>query len=101
MPQAAKEPSNDPLYRFTIYIAGDTELSRRAQLNLRQILETSIPRLYALDVIDVFINPLVAIHNRVTITPMAVKTFPEPLRKVIGDFTDRNKVLVGLGIDAA
>lgn len=84
--------------RITLYIAGDTDLSRRAEANLRRIMEEIPSRRFILDVIDVVINPRLAIQDRVTITPMAVKTYPLPVRKVIGDFTDRGKVLSGLGI---
>jgi circadian clock protein KaiB len=91
---------DDPKYRFMLYIAGDTDLSRRAEANLRQIIETCLPRQYVIEVIDVIVNPRAALQDRVTITPMAVKTVPVPMRKVIGDFTDRDKVLSGLGIAA-
>jgi len=90
---------SDPDYRFALYIAGDTDLSRRAEANLRRIFENCLPRQYVLEVIDVVINPRLAMQDRVTITPMAVKLHPEPIRKVIGDFTDRCKVLSGLGIE--
>lgn len=101
MSQVGEAVGGDPQYRFTLYIAGDTDLSRRAETNLRQILESCLPRQYLLDVVDVVINPRLAIQDRVTITPMAVKMHPAPLRKVIGDFADRSKVLSGLSIDAA
>jgi circadian clock protein KaiB len=91
----------EPEYRFTLYVAGDNDMSRRAEANLRGIIEGCIPRRYALDVIDVVADPKRAIQDRVTITPMVAKFCPAPLRKVIGDFTDRQKVLIGLGIDAA
>lgn len=88
----------DPKYHFTLYIAGENDLSQRAEANLRRIIESSLPQQYSLKVVDVFINPRTAMQERVTITPMAVKTQPAPTRKVIGDFTNREKVLSGLGI---
>jgi circadian clock protein KaiB len=91
----------EPKYRFTLYIAGDNDMSRRAETRLREIIEDCIPGRYALDVIDVVADPKRAIQDRVTITPMVAKFCPAPLRKVIGDFSDRQKVLIGLGIDAA
>lgn len=87
-----------PAYRLTLYLAGDTDLSRRAETNLREILESLLPNQYVLEVIDIVSNPRLAIQDRVTITPMAVKLHPPPIRKVIGDFTDRSKVISGLGI---
>lgn len=91
-------PGAAPPIRITLYIAGETDLGRRAESNLRQIIEAIPSNQYVLEVIDVVTNPRLAIQDRVTITPMAVRTFPLPVRKVIGDFTDRGKVLNGLGI---
>jgi circadian clock protein KaiB len=92
--------AGEPGYRFTLYVAGDTDLGRRAEANLRRIIESCLPRQYVLEVIDVILHPGTAVRERVTVTPMVVKTSPSPLRKVIGDFTDRSRVLDGLGIDA-
>ena len=99
MSQVREGVAENVPYRVTLYVTGDTDLSRRAEANLRHILENCIPDQYILEKVDIAANPRVAMQDRVTITPMAAKTSPAPLRKVIGDFTDRLKVLRGLGID--
>jgi circadian clock protein KaiB len=100
-PTPADLHNAEPEYSFTLYVAGDNDLSRRAEAHLREIIEECIPRRYTLDVVDVVADPKRAIQDRVIITPMVAKLRPAPLRKVVGDFTDRQRVLSGLGIDIA
>ena len=65
---------------------------------LSQILEKEFQGVYALKVIDVLKNPQLAEEDRILATPTLAKVLPPPVRKIIGDLSDREKVLIGLDI---
>jgi circadian clock protein KaiB len=86
--------------RFTLYIAGQTTRSERAISNLRQICEQSLAREYSLEVVDVLERPEVAESERILTTPTLVKESPPPPRRLVGDLSDKEKVLLGLNLTA-
>ncbi len=83
-------------YRLRLYITGRTSHSLRAIENLRQICETELSGAYEVEVIDVLENPRLAENEKILATPTLVKRLPEPVRKIIGDLSDRERVLLGL-----
>lgn len=83
-------------YGFRLYVAGHTPNSVRAISNLRRVLETEFKDSYTLQVIDVLKDPLVAENDRILATPTLIRLTPLPSRRVIGDLSDRNKVISGL-----
>ncbi|MBI1335194.1 MAG: circadian clock protein KaiB [Armatimonadetes bacterium] len=85
-------------YRLRLYITGRTINSQTAIDNLRQICETDLKGNYRIEVIDVLEHPLLAEDEKILATPTLVKQLPEPVRKIIGDLSDREKVLLGLDL---
>lgn len=85
-------------YRLRLYITGRTSHSLRAIENLRSICERELAGAYEVEVIDVLENPRLAENEKILATPTLVKRLPEPVRKIIGDLSDTEKVLLGLDI---
>ncbi len=88
-------------YRLRLYITGRTSHSIRAIENLQKICESELKGQYEVEVIDVLENPRLAENEKILATPTLVKKLPEPVRKIIGDLSDREKVLLGLDIFSA
>ena len=85
-------------YILKLYVAGNTPNSLRALKTLRNILETEFRGVYALKVIDVLKNPQLAEEDKILATPTLSKILPPPVRRIIGDLSDRERVLIGLDL---
>lgn len=85
-------------YVLKLYVAGNTPNSARALTTLKDILEQEFKGVYALKVIDVLKNPQLAEEDKILATPTLSKVLPPPVRKIIGDLSDREKVLIGLDL---
>ena len=85
-------------YVLKLYVAGNTPNSIRALKTLNNILEQEFQGVYALKVIDVLKNPQLAEEDKILATPTLAKILPPPVRKIIGDLSDREKVLIGLDL---
>jgi len=85
-------------YILKLYVMGDTANSRTVIKNLNDILEKEIKDLYTLDVIDVLENPQAAEEYKILATPTLIKISPEPARRIIGDLSDRGRVMSGLDL---
>ncbi len=85
-------------YILKLYVAGNTPNSMRALKTLREILENEFKGIYALKVIDVLKNPQLAEEDKILATPTLAKILPPPVRRIIGDLSDREKVLIGLDL---
>jgi circadian clock protein KaiB len=85
-------------YVLKLYVAGNTPNSVRALKTLKNILEQEFKGVYALKVIDVLKNPQLAEEDKILATPTLSKVLPPPVRKIIGDLSDREKVLIGLDL---
>ncbi|WP_232756170.1 circadian clock protein KaiB [Vulcanococcus limneticus] len=85
-------------YILKLYVAGNTPNSMRALKTLRDILETEFQGVYALKVIDVLKNPQLAEEDKILATPTLAKILPPPVRRIIGDLSDRERVLIGLDL---
>jgi circadian clock protein KaiB len=95
------EPPHDRLadrYVLKLFVTGTTSRSQRAIENMRRICEERLHGQYDLEIIDVYDNPDVTRELQVIATPTLVKILPEPLRRIIGDLSDREKVLAGLNL---
>lgn len=79
-------------------MAGNTINSVKALKTLNDILEKDFQGIYTLKVIDVLKNPQLAEEDKILATPTLAKVLPPPLRKIIGDLSNREKVLVGLDL---
>ena len=84
-----------------LYIAGETPKSVAALKNLRRICEEYMPETYELKVIDLLKQPQLARGDQIVAVPTVVKNLPVPIRKLIGDLSDTERVLVGLDLHRA
>lgn len=85
-------------YLLRLFITGHTLRSRRAIADLREICENELGGLYELEVIDVAENPEAAAHEHVVATPTLIRELPLPVRRIIGDLSDHEKVLHSLAL---
>jgi circadian clock protein KaiB len=90
-----------PHYRLRLFITGSTPRSTRAVANIRRICEENLDGQYELEIIDVYEHPEETRELQVVATPTLIKILPEPLRRIIGDLTDRERIFAGLNIIAA
>ena len=100
-PGATGDPPSDPAapnYVLRLYITGSTPRSARAIENMRRICEEHLAGRYDLEVIDIYQRPEAAREFQLIAVPTLVRLLPEPLRRIIGDLSDRDKVLQGLDL---
>jgi circadian clock protein KaiB len=83
-----------------LFVTGSTPRSIRAITNLRAICEEHLAGRYSLEVVDLYQNPELAKENNLVAAPTLIKTLPDPIRRVIGDMSDEDQVLLGLDIQA-
>lgn len=81
-----------------LYIAGRTPRTEQAISSLKEICERDLSSAYELAVIDVLERPQLAENEKILATPTLVKELPPPIRRVVGDLSDRERVLVGLDL---
>lgn len=93
------EPGSRPArYRLRLYVAGQTPSSVRALSNLKRICDGHISGEYDIEIVDLLQNPKLAAGDQILAIPTLVRRLPEPMRKIIGDLSDAERVLVGLDI---
>ena len=93
--------STSKKYQLRLYVAGNTPKSAAALKNLKKYCEEHLKGIYEIEVIDLLFNPQLAEGDQILAIPTLVKKVPEPVRKIIGDLSNEEKVLVGLNIRAA
>lgn len=95
----AAEPAA-PHYHLRLFVSGSTPRSIRAIQNIKALCEQQLGGRYDLEVIDLYQHPERAKPEQIVVTPTLVKTLPAPLRKIIGDLSDTERVLVGIDVIA-
>lgn len=85
-------------HKFKLFIMGQTSRSQYAIRTLRRICENALPDAYELTIIDVLEQPALAEENKIIATPTLIKEWPLPVRRVLGDLSDQEKLLEALGI---
>ena len=85
-------------YFFKLFITGASPNSTRAISNIKSICETNLGGKYNLEIIDVYQQPLMAESEQIIALPLLIKKTPLPERRFIGDLSDTEKVLKGLGL---
>lgn len=88
----------DKSYELRLYVAGKTSKSITALNNLKRYCEEHLKGIYTIEVIDLLEQPQLAEGDQILAVPTLVKKVPEPVRKIIGDLSNEEKVLVGLDI---
>jgi circadian clock protein KaiB len=93
-------PSSIPENKFLLklYVTGTSSRAQQAISNLQRICEQELQGKYELEIIDVLEHPELAEDARILATPTLIKRLPPPLRRVIGDLSDKEKVLLGLEV---
>ena len=86
-------------YTLRLYVTGMTPRSLRAIENIKRVCEASLKDRYCLEVIDIYQHPELAGRAQIIAAPTLIKELPLPLRRIIGDLSDREKVLVGLDLN--
>lgn len=84
------------IWRFRLYISGHSAQSLTAIANLKKICEMHLPGQYSLEIIDVFEHPEEAKKDRIIAIPTLIRKLPEPIRKVIGDLSEEEKVVLNI-----
>ncbi len=87
-----------PMYDLRLYVAGQSPRSVRAVENLRQVCDEHLAGRYRVEVIDLLVNPALARGDEIVAVPTLVRKLPEPIRRIIGDLSDTDRVLVGLQV---
>ena len=85
-------------YLLKLYVTGQTPRAQRAIANLRRICDSELAGAYEMVVIDVLERPQLAEDEKILATPTLVKELPPPIRRIIGDLSDSEKVLLGLDL---
>jgi circadian clock protein KaiB len=87
-----------PPYVLRLFVTGTTSRSSRAIANLRRICEERLQGEYDLEVVDIYQHPAAAKEYQILAAPTLVKMLPLPLRRIIGDLADEERVLAGLDL---
>lgn len=91
-------PEAVEIYRLRLYVAGTTPKSIQALRNLKHICETHLQGRYEIEMIDLLVNPQLAAGDQILAVPTLVRRLPEPIKKLIGDLSNTDRVLVGLDL---
>ncbi len=88
----------DQKWELRLYVAGQTPKSLKAFANLKRICEEHLAGQYRIEVIDLVKNPALAEGDQILAVPTLVRKLPEPVKKIIGDLSNTERVLVGLDL---
>lgn len=99
-PETPTTPStpSTPSFELRLYVAGQTAKSLAAFANLKRICETHLAGQYRIEVIDLTKTPALAAGDQIFAVPTLVRRLPEPIKKIIGDLSNEERVLVGLDV---
>lgn len=94
----AGQPMHEPVWELRLYVAGQTAKSLHAFANLNRICEEHLAGRYHIEVVDLLKNPQLAKGDQILALPTLIRRLPEPVKKIIGDLSDTERVLVGLDL---
>ena len=94
------DPEDDDFTEFNLrlYVAGQTPKSLAAIANLKKICEENLAGRYKIEVIDLVRSPALAADDHIFALPTLVRRLPEPIRKIIGDLSNEERVIIGLDV---
>ena len=100
---AAQSPTGGSVekWELRLYIAGQTPKSLAAMRNLKRVCEEHLAGHYEIEIVDLMANPRLAKDHQIVAIPTLVRKLPNPIRKIIGDLSDTEKLLVGLQLRSA
>jgi len=96
--EASEPPVDDEYWNLRLYVAGQTPKSITAIANLRKICDEHLAGRYQIEVIDLAQQPQLASRDQILAIPTLVRQLPEPFRRIIGDLSNTERVLVGLDL---
>jgi circadian clock protein KaiB len=96
--QSPARKKDEDLFELKLYVAGQTSKSIAAFSNLQKICDEHLPGKYKIEIVDLLKNPKLAKGDQILAIPTLVKKLPEPVRKIIGDLSNTERVLVGLDL---
>ena len=96
-----KPASGVEVWQLRLYVAGQTPHSLAAFANLKKICEEHLQGKYTIEVIDLLVHPQLAKGDQILALPTLVRKLPEPVKKIIGDLSNTDRVLVGLDLRPA
>lgn len=88
--------SREDFWDLTLYVAGQTPKSIAALANLKRFCEEHVPGKYRIEIVDLLENPALAQQHQILAIPTLIRKFPEPIKKLIGDLSNKERVLVSL-----
>ncbi len=95
---ASSPTGSDEIWELRLYVAGQTPKSLAAFANLKKLCEEHLAGKYRIEVIDLIENPRLARGDQILAIPTLVRKLPEPVKKIIGDLSNTERVLVGLDL---
>ncbi len=96
--KASQQPDEAQRYVLRLFVSGATLRSTHAIANIREICDSELAGRYELEVIDIYQQPELATQDQVVAVPTLIRTLPAPIRRLIGDLSEKDKVLVGLNL---
>ena len=93
-----KQPAIEQTWELKLYVAGKTPKSETALSNLKRYCEEHLKGKYKIEIVDLLEKPQLAEGDQIFAVPTLVRKVPVPIRKIIGDLSNEEKVLVGLNI---
>ena len=97
---ADSKNSGEPVWQLRLYVAGQTAKSLKAFANLKRICEEHLTGRYEIEIVDLLKDPQLAKGDQILAIPTLVRKLPHPVRKIIGDLSNSERVLVGLDLRA-
>jgi circadian clock protein KaiB len=93
------KPKKSPIqYVLRLYVTGQTPRSVQSVENLKKLCEKYLKGRFKLEVVDIYQQPALAAEGQIIAAPTVIKLMPLPLRRLVGDFSDQNRVVLGLDI---
>ena len=97
----SREGGDHQVWELRLYVAGQTPKSITAFANIKRLCDEHLPGRYRIEIVDLLENPQLAAGDQIVAIPTLVRKLPEPLRKIVGDLRDTERVLVGLQLRPA
>jgi circadian clock protein KaiB len=97
-PRKKSRKSAGPRYILRLYITGQTRRSLQSVENLRALCDKYLPGQFDLKIIDIYQQPAMAKEGQIIAAPTLIKSMPLPLRRLVGDFSDKERVILGLDL---
>jgi circadian clock protein KaiB len=95
---ALSSASREEDYRLVLFVSGSTPRSLRAIQNIKNLCEERLPGRYSIEVIDAYQHPDHLKPEQILVTPTLIKKLPFPIRRIVGDLSDKERVLIALDI---